>query len=127
MADSVRTLMSVQHPTSALLPPPVSIPRGHFTVTVAAASSLITPSAMTWMNAWQAAAAPTQSAQIHLAPSPVSVQQDIEEMVLPAWMWMSAPSSRSVTLMPFVSISLAPTTAPAKWDILEMGQSNAMI
>lgn len=47
MADCVTTSMSVQIPTPALLPLPASTLVVHITATVAVASSLISPSAMT--------------------------------------------------------------------------------
>lgn len=75
MAGCVKTLMSVQHPTSAPLPLPVSTLVGHMIATVATASSLITPSAMTGMSVRQASAAPFQPAQTHLAPSLASVKK----------------------------------------------------
>lgn len=121
MVDCVKTSMSVQFLTSALLPLPASTLAGHTTATVAAASSSITPSAMTWMSVWQAAAAPTQSAQIRLAPSLVSVQQGTGETASPVWMWMSARWLSSATPMPFALTFLAPTTAPVGWVIQEMG------
>ncbi len=121
MADCVKTLMSVQHQTSAHLPLPVSILAGHFTVTVAAASSLITPSVMTLMSVWRAVAVPMQHAQIHLVPSLASAQQGTGEMALPVWMWKSARWLNSATQMPFALIFLDPTTAPVGWVILEMG------
>lgn len=119
--DCVRTLMNVQHLTSALLPPPASTLVGHITVTVAAATSSMTPGALIWMSVRQAAAALMRPAQIHQAPSHVSVQQDTVEMGPPARMWMNAHWPRRATQMPYVSTFLAPTTVPVRWVILEMG------
>lgn len=80
MDDCVKTLMSVQQSTSALLPLPVSTLADHITVTVAEASSSMTPSAMMWMSVRWAYAARMQPVGIHLAPSLVSVKQGTEEM-----------------------------------------------
>ena len=121
MVDCVKTLMSVRHPTSALLPLPASTLEAHISVTVAVASSSITPSAMTRMSVWKAAAAPSQPAQIHPAPSPVSVQKGTGETASLVWMWMSVCWLSSATLMPFALTFLALITAPVRWVILEMG------
>lgn len=125
MVDCVKTLTSAQHPTSALLQVPASTMVGHITATVAEASSWITPSAMTRMSVWKAAAARTQPAQIHLAPSLVSVEQGTGEMASLVWMWTSARWLSSATPLPFALTSLAPTNAPVRWVILETGWSNA--
>lgn len=113
--------MSVQHPTSALVPLSASTLEGHITVTVAAASSSIIPSAMTWMSVQQASAALMLPARIHLARSHVSVQQVTGEMASHVWMWMNAHWLSSATPMPVVLTSLVPTIAPVRWVILETG------
>lgn len=97
------------------------------TVTVAAAFSLITPSALTWMSACPAAAAPTQPARIHLGPSLVSAWRDTGGTVLPVRMWMNARRLSSATPVLCALTFQAPTTVLVRWVILEMGYSNAGI
>lgn len=120
MDDSVKTLMSVKPLTFAPLLRLASTLLGHITVTVAVASSLITPSVRMWMSVRWATAAHLQTAQIHLVSSPVSVQQGTGEMVSPVQTLMSAHWPDSATQMLFALTFLALITALVRWVILEM-------